>query len=47
MAIENMGRKHISPALIASIDGALNILETSLLAITNNFSNEDRKSMVP
>ncbi len=43
MAIENMGRKHITPALIASIDGALNTLETSLLAITNNFSNEDRK----
>jgi len=43
MSIENMGRKHITPALIASIDGALNTLETSLLAITNNFSNEDRK----
>ena len=43
MAIENMGRKHITPALITVIDGALNTLETSLLAITNNFSNEDRK----
>jgi hypothetical protein len=42
MAIENLGRKHITPAQIVAFDAALDSLYAIAVAITQNLSDEDR-----
>lgn len=43
MPIDNLGRKHITPAQITAIDAALDTVINTLTAITTNLNDEDRK----
>lgn len=42
MALDNLGRKHITPAQITAIDAALDAVQTAIVAITTNLSPEER-----
>lgn len=42
MAIDNLGRKHITPAQITAIDAALDAVQAAVVAITQNLSPEER-----
>lgn len=43
MALNNLGRLHLTAAQKTAIDGALSTIETNLLAVTQNLSSEERQ----
>ncbi len=43
MALYNLGRLHLTAAQKTAIDAALTTIETNLLAVTQNLSDEERQ----
>ncbi len=43
MSIENLGRKHLTPAQVTAIDDAFVVIETILASVSQNLSDEERQ----